>query len=171
MATTPDELLTRAGPRPLPPPAHDALAGPDALEDAQLLEVRFRPVTMAVGLLFDLRQAPWPGPANAAVLVVRGAGGWSGSGRRSPLVTTSPGASGSRGRVSVPGGTRSSLGWRGAPSFAWKARAGSSTRSGTSAWSRLLRTHVDDDPPAVEAALPAWGAQVLRLAGCSTGQG
>lgn len=68
-----EELLTRRlGGSIGGAPEIDALAEPDALQEAQLLDVRVCALTSTVALLFDLRMALQLRESNTAVVVARG---------------------------------------------------------------------------------------------------
>lgn len=66
-------------------PEMDALTEQDALQEAQLIDVRFEALTSTAWLLFDCRQAIQLRIPNTAVLVVNGVRRlvWSGEGRGS----------------------------------------------------------------------------------------
>lgn len=69
-------------------PEMDPLTEEDALQEAQLLDVRFDALTLTVGLLFELRLALQLREANTGVLIARGVRevSWS-SGRRETDLT------------------------------------------------------------------------------------
>ena len=73
----------------------DPLTEEDALQEAQVLDVRFNTVTDVVGILFELRQALKLQEANAGVLVAQGVREltWSGPGRETALTAWSVGSS------------------------------------------------------------------------------
>lgn len=81
--------------RTLHSPEVNPLAEEHALQEAQVLDVRFDVVTAVVGVLFELRQALQLREASAGVLVVRGVRefAWSGPDRGTELTAWSVGSS------------------------------------------------------------------------------
>ncbi|MDP9903107.1 hypothetical protein [Arthrobacter bambusae] len=73
----------------------DPLAEEDALQEAQVLDVRFDALAGIAGILFDLRQALQLREANTGVLVAQGVHGltWAGPGRNTALTAWSIGSS------------------------------------------------------------------------------
>jgi hypothetical protein len=91
-----DLLLPSPGLRALgSQPEMDPLTEPNALQEAQLLDVRFDALTLTVGLLFELRMALQLREANTGVLSVRGVRrlSWSGPSRATDLTAWSIGSS------------------------------------------------------------------------------
>jgi hypothetical protein len=76
-------------------PEMDPLTEVDALQEAQVLDVRFDALTLTVGLLFELRMALQLREANTGVLVARGVRelSWSGPGRAQGLTAWTVGGS------------------------------------------------------------------------------
>lgn len=77
------------------PLAMSPLTDNDALQEAQLLEVRFEALTGVAGLLFDLRQSLQIREATTGVLIARGVRQllWDGPPRSTPLTAWSIGSS------------------------------------------------------------------------------
>lgn len=69
-------------------PVMDALSEADALQEAQLLDVRVCALTSTVGLLFDLRMALQLRTANTAVVIGRGVQEFSWSAERRETTRT-----------------------------------------------------------------------------------
>jgi hypothetical protein len=91
-----DLLLPSPGLRALgAQPEMDPLSEVDALQEAQLLDVRFDALTLTVGLLLELRMALQLREANTGVLSVRGVRqlSWSGPSRATDLTAWSIGSS------------------------------------------------------------------------------
>lgn len=91
-----DLLLPSPGLRALgAQPEMDPLTEADALQEAQLLDVRFDALTLTVGLLLELRMALQLREANTGVLSVRGVRrlSWSGPSRATDLTAWSIGSS------------------------------------------------------------------------------
>ena len=88
-------LLTPALREYLSLPEMDPLTEDDALQEAQVLDVRFDALTGVVGILFELRQALQLEEANTGVLVARGVREltWSGPRRDTALTAWSIGSS------------------------------------------------------------------------------
>jgi hypothetical protein len=76
-------------------PEIDPLTEADALQEAQLLDVRFDALTLTVGLLLELRMALQLREANTGVLLARGVRrlSWSGPSRATDLTAWSIGSS------------------------------------------------------------------------------
>ena len=76
-------------------PEMDPLTEDDALQEAQVLDVRFEALTGVVGILFELRQALQLQEANTGVLVARGVRelAWSGPPRETVMTAWSVGRS------------------------------------------------------------------------------
>jgi len=79
----------------LPKPDVDALTGEDALQDAQVLDVRLNALTGVAGVLFELRQSLHIEGADTGVLVCFGTRdlAWSGAARPTELTAWSVGGS------------------------------------------------------------------------------
>lgn len=76
-------------------PEMDPLTEEDALQEAQVLDVRFDALARVVGILFELRQALQLQEANTGVLVAHGVREltWAGPGRDTTLTAWSVGSS------------------------------------------------------------------------------
>lgn len=76
-------------------PEADPLTEDDALQEAQLLDIRFDAIAGVVGILFELRQALQLREANTGVLVAHGVSEltWSGLPRHTTLTAWSVGTS------------------------------------------------------------------------------
>lgn len=76
-------------------PEMDPLTEADALQEAQVLDVRFEALTGVVGILFELRQALQLQEASTGVLVARGVRelAWSGPSRDTAMTAWSVGSS------------------------------------------------------------------------------
>lgn len=76
-------------------PEMDPLTEEDALQETQVLDVRFDALAGVAGILFELRQALQLREANTGVLVAQGVRelAWSGPSRATPLTAWSVGSS------------------------------------------------------------------------------
>ncbi|MGL5850618.1 MAG: hypothetical protein ACRCZD_07505, partial [Phycicoccus sp.] len=81
-------------------PEMDPLTEEDALQEVQLVDVRFDALAGVLGVIFELRQAQQLREANTGVLVARGvrAVAWNAPSRDSPLTAWSVGSSVPRAR-------------------------------------------------------------------------
>lgn len=79
----------------VPLPDMDPLTEEDALQEAQVVGVRFDALAMVAGILFELRQALQLREANTGVLVAHGVRelAWAGPGRDTALTAWSVGSS------------------------------------------------------------------------------
>lgn len=96
MMTIEDLLLPSPGLRAYAAqPEMDPLTEDDALQEAQLLDIRCDALRLTVGLLFDLRLALQLREANTGVLVARGVRelSWSAASRSTDLTTWTVGGS------------------------------------------------------------------------------
>ena len=149
----------------LAPPDPDPLVEPDALQEAQLLGIKFDATTGALGVLFDLRTALELRNANTGLLVARGVWevSWLSTSRPTDLTAWTIGSS-----LPGSGGMKFSMWPAPGAQFSFKSTAMLFTCGDVPHLNDAPPNYLDLDASSVQGQLASWESEFEATAASQT---